>query len=76
MADLVYYDPDYRKDPPKNGHYCERCQKPIKDINKAVKVETNWDYPEGTIEWGFCRESETGKRFIGADCWKIITNNK
>jgi hypothetical protein len=76
--DWIYFDPDYRKNPPKTGAYCERCQKLIKDTNKAVRVEIYADYPVGSPEdqFGYCRKLETGKHFIGLDCWKIITKNQ
>jgi hypothetical protein len=57
-------DPDFRKDAPTNGLYCVRCQKPIKDASKAVRV---------TVDWNTWLATEGGEEFMGADCWKTIS---
>ncbi len=61
----MYLDPDYRKIPDQSKPYCIRCQKPIKNISKAIKVtgdKVNW----GQFELG-------GIELLGADCWKIVS---
>lgn len=57
-------NPDFRKDAPKSGLYCVRCQKPIKDFAKAIRVTVNWN------TW---LVMQGGNEFMGADCWKTIT---
>jgi len=63
-----YLDPDYRRDAPKDKPYCIRCQKEIKDIKKAVRV----DFDENTIR---VKQNESGEFLIGSNCWKQITKN-
>jgi hypothetical protein len=60
-------DPDFRKDVPEDAMYCVRCQKPIKNMSKAVHVTVNWN------TWLVV---EGGEELIGADCWKTITGEK
>lgn len=58
-------DPDFRKDEPKQGAYCVRCQKPIKD--PAVRV---------TVDWNTWLVMEGGEELMGADCWRTITKGQ
>lgn len=58
-----YLDPDYRKSPDCSKPFCIRCQKPIKDVSKAILVSYVGD----------CYVIEGGKHLIGSDCWKKIT---
>ena len=86
----IYYDPDFRREPKMfdpSKHYCETCYRVV-ESNKAVRVETYNDFPVGTelqtaIKNGLtdyppyemtARESDTGTRYIGRDCWKRIVN--
>ena len=64
---MIYLDPDFRKNPPKKGFYCVRCQKPIKDLIKAVEVTVNWD------TWVV---TKGGDESIGKNCWLIINKRK
>lgn len=57
-------DPDFRKDAPKSGPFCVRCQKPIQDPAKAVQV---------TVDWNTWLVVAGGEDLMGADCWKKIT---
>lgn len=57
-------DPDFRKNPPKSGPFCVRCQKPIKDPAKAMRVTVDWD--NWLVQAG-------GAELMGADCWRAIT---
>ena len=56
-------DPDFRKDAPEGVTYCVRCQKPIKDASKAVRV---------TVDWNTWLVMEGGEELMGANCWKTI----
>jgi len=60
-------DPDFRKDAPEGVAYCVRCQKPIKDATKSVRV---------TVDWNTWLVTEGGEELMGADCWKTITGGK
>lgn len=59
-------DPDFRKDPPKKGSFCVRCQKPVNESN-AIKVSVNWD------NWTF---ELSGNEFLGRDCWRKIKTSQ
>lgn len=59
-----YFDPDYRKEPPKEGPFCIRCQKPV-DPKRAKEVTEVRDMQ--------CVLG--GKSLIGPDCWKEIQKN-
>ena len=63
-APKYHLDPDFRRDAPKEGPYCVRCQKPIRDPKKAAEVTVNWDTWEVT---------EGGEDLMGLDCWRTIT---
>lgn len=70
MADAVFLDPDFRKDPPRNDDgtfkpHCVRCQKEIHDPGKAVRVRVDWD------TWLVSEDSE-GPELMGVDCWKKV----
>lgn len=57
----VYLDPDYRKWPDMSKPWCIRCQKPIKDVTKAIEC-TVMDV----------HVSLGGSDLIGKDCAKKI----
>lgn len=59
-----YLDPDFRRDAPKTGAYCVRCQKAIANPAKAMAVTVNWDW------WSV---TKGGPELMGADCWKKIS---
>lgn len=60
-------DPDYRVEPDTSKPFCIRCQKPIKNVAKAVPVTEH----NKSGEWATF-VSVGGKSLIGADCWLII----
>ena len=57
-------DPDFRRDAPNRGPYCVRCQRPITNLNKAVRV---------TVDWDAWLVREGGDDLMGQDCWQTIT---
>lgn len=59
-----FLDPDFRREPPDEGAYCVRCQKPIHDPAKAIRV---------TVDWERVRVKEGGDELMGRDCWKAIS---
>ncbi len=58
----LYLDPDFRKNPPSDGEYCVRCQKPL--TGKVVEVTVNWDNLTVVLE---------GSEKMGINCWKKIS---
>jgi len=62
-----YLDPDYRNPYNVLVHtpYCAHCNRPIKNVDKAVKVSVDWN----TMEvW----QDENGTELLGSACWKHI----
>jgi hypothetical protein len=60
-------DPDFsRRNAPKSGPYCARCQKPV-DPKKSVAV---------TVDWSTWEVVEGGDEFVGGDCWKRIVGGE
>lgn len=60
-----YLDPDNNKKDPKEGGFCCRCKKKIKNPDAAVKVEQHEVHP-------WVRKSDTGTSWVGIDCWVYI----
>jgi hypothetical protein len=56
-------DPDFRRDDPRVGPYCVRCQKKISDPDRATRV---------TVDWESWLVTEGGDELIGPDCWKVV----
>lgn len=56
-----YLNPDFKRDAPKSGRYCVRCQRRLRDRAKVVHV---------TVDWETWQVTEGGEELMGADCWK------
>lgn len=65
-------NPDFRKDAPKTGPWCCRCQRPLKSITKGESmrlVEVDWD------RW-LVRNNPLGKDLLGSECFKQVFNDE
>jgi 1,4-dihydroxy-2-naphthoyl-CoA synthase len=67
-SEWMYLNPDYRREAPRKGLFCCRCQKPIDaKSNGYVNVEVNYDTLEVMVH-------RFGKEVIGKDCLKKVLN--
>lgn len=85
ISAAFFYDPDFRREPPREGAYCHTCQRPV-NVKTAVAVSVNeetWMAIEGhgnheAIRTNFapqCRNLVLDA-YIGTDCYKRLIREK
>ena len=69
-----HLDPDYRPNPPAGGARCTRCQKAIKNVQKAVKVFVMYERMDH-VRLADDQDVQNLVELVGIDCWEKIRAN-
>ena len=68
----VFLDPDCRREPPKSGPFCLRCNKPLKDNQRRVHVFYTYDAERGFFGQFVSLQPPGEPALLGADCARAL----